>query len=267
MIDIGICGIAGRMGQRLAALVVDSDDLRLIACTEAAGHAAVGRDAGEAIGRPPLGLTVSADPEPMAAAANVVIDFTLPAATLKTAAACAAAGTAMVVGTTGFDDTQLAEFRDVVAPLPCVFAPNYSTAMNLLFRLVRDAAAVLGDDYDVEITEAHHRHKVDAPSGTALRLAEQVAAGLKRDLDKVGVYGRHGIVGQRTRKEIGIHAIRAGDLAGDHTVLYGADGECLELRHRATSRDAFARGAVRAARFAAGAQPGLYSMGDVLGLT
>ena len=267
MLKIGICGVSGRMGRRLAALVVESEDLQLCGGTEAPGHELLGHDIGDAIGRPAMGLTVTADPAALAATAAVVIDFTRPAATLDSARACAAAGTAMVVGTTGFTSTELDAFKQAAAPVACVFAPNYSTAMNLLFKLVAEAAAVLGDEYDVEVIEAHHRHKVDAPSGTALRLAQQAAVGLQRDLGQVARHGREGIVGERPRREIGIHAVRAGDLVGDHTVLFGAPGECLELRHRATSRDAFAQGALRAARFAATATPGLYTMQDVLGLT
>jgi 4-hydroxy-tetrahydrodipicolinate reductase len=172
----------------------------------------------------------------------------------------------MVVGTTGFSAAQLGEFYRLVANIPCVFAPNFSTAMNVLFKLVEAAARILGDDYDVEVIEAHHRLKVDAPSGSALRLAEAAAAGLERNLKEVVVHGREGVVGARTQKEIGMHALRAGDIAGDHTVLFGGPGEYIELRHHATSRDAFALGALRAVRFAAQAEAGLYDMGDVLGI-
>ena len=170
----------------------------------------------------------------------------------------------MVVGTTGMSAAQLAAFKASIAAVPCVFAPNFSTAMNVLFTLVEKAAAILGDDYDVEVVEAHHRHKVDAPSGSALGLAERAARGLQRNLDDVVVHGRHGAVGERTRQEIGMHALRLGDLAGDHSVFFGGGGEYLELRHHATSRDAFAVGALRAVRFAVDAAPGLYDMGDVL---
>lgn len=172
----------------------------------------------------------------------------------------------MVVGTTGLTEDQLVEFKRTVAGIPCVFAPNYSTAMNVLFKLVEEAARILGDEYDVEIVEAHHRLKVDAPSGSALRLAEKAAEGLKRKLSDVVVHGREGFTGERTRQEIGMHALRLGDVAGDHSVFFGAPGEFLELRHHATSRDAFALGALRAVHFAARAQPGFYSMFDVLGL-
>ena len=264
MTRVAVCGLAGRMGQRLGHLVLDSDDLELAGATERPGHEAIGRDAGQVLGRGACGTSV-ADSLP-AADVDVAIAFTLPAPTLVDAAACAAAGTPMVVGTTGFEPDQLADFKRTVAPIPCVFAPNFSTAMNVLFRLVEQAARILGDDYDVEVVEAHHRHKVDAPSGTALRLGESAAAGLERNLAEVAVHGRQGVTGERTRREIGMHALRLGDVAGDHSVFFGAPGEFLELRHHATSRDAFALGALRAARFAAAAEPGLYDMGDVLGL-
>ena len=173
----------------------------------------------------------------------------------------------MVVGTTGFTPEQLEEFKRIVSGITCVFASNFSTAMNVLFKLVEEAASILGDDYDVEVIEKHHRLKVDAPSGSALTLAERAAAGLDRNLREVVVHGREGVVGARTKKEIGMHAIRGGDIAGEHSVLYAAPGEYIELKHLATSRDSFALGALRAARFAATAEPGLYSMGDVLGLS
>ena len=266
MVRAIVCGVAGRMGQRLAHLILDGDDLQLVGATENGAHEAIGRDVGEVIGSSSAGHQVTAQLADIVQNADVVVDFTTPEATLESAAVCARAGKAMVVGTTGFGEGQVEEFKRTVAPIACVFAPNYSTAMNVLFQLVEQAARILGDDYDVEVVEAHHRLKVDAPSGTALRLAESAAAGLKRNLSEVAVHGRQGIVGARTQREIGIHAIRLGDLAGDHAVMYGSDGEYLELRHHATSRDAFVRGALRAARFAVEAEPGFYDMGDVLGL-
>ena len=266
MTNIAVCGVAGRMGQRLASLIQESDDLALVGGTEYPGHAAIGRDIGSLIGTPELGCTVADNLAQALAQAQLAMAFTTPEATLADAALCAQRGIAMVVGTTGMTAGQLDQFRRTVEAVPCVFAPNFSTAMNVLFKLVEEAARTLGDDYDVEVIEAHHRLKVDAPSGSALRLAERAAAGLERNLNEVVVHGRQGVVGARSAKEIGMHAIRAGDLAGDHTVLYGAPGEYLELRHHATSRDAFALGALRAARFAAQADPGLYDMGDVLGL-
>jgi 4-hydroxy-tetrahydrodipicolinate reductase len=266
MIEVVVCGVAGRMGQRLAQLVASSDDLELVGAVEQPGHPAVGRDIGALLGQATKGWPVAGDPRQVVERGRVVIDFTAPEATLACGEVCAARGASMVVGTTGLTSEQREEFVRRVASIPCVLAPNYSTAMNVLFRLVEQAARILGDDYDVEVVEAHHRLKVDAPSGSALRLAEQAAAGLRRNLSEVAVYGRQGVVGKRTQKEIGIHAVRAGDLVGDHRVLFGAAGECLELQHRATSRDAFALGALRAVRFVARAKPGLYDMGDVLGI-
>ncbi len=264
MTSVAVCGLAGRMGQRLGHLILDAEDLQLVGAKERPGHDTIGQDAGQVLGRGTLGVAVVDSLQ--AAAADVAIAFTTPQSTLEDARLCAAAGTAMVVGTTGFTPEELAEFKQTVATIPCVFAPNFSTAMNVLFKLVEEAARILGDDYDVEVLEAHHRHKVDAPSGSALRLAEQAAAGLERNLDEVVVHGRAGVTGERTRKEIGMHAMRLGDVAGDHSVFFGAAGEFLELRHHATSRDAFALGALRAARFAVSARPGLYDMADVLGL-
>lgn len=266
MIRVLVCGVAGRMGQRLAHLTEASDDLVLAGATEYEGHPAVGADAGAAIGSQPLGVVVHSTTAPALASADVAICFTTPAATLESASACAGGGVPMVVGTTGFTDGELAEFKRLTAAVACVFAPNFSTAMNVLFKLVEEAARVLGDAYDVEVVEAHHHLKVDAPSGTALRLAEKAASGLDRNLEEVAVHGRQGMVGERTGQEIGIHAIRLGDVAGEHTVMFGGPGEYLALKHCATSRDAFAQGALRAARFAVDAAPGLYDMGDVLGL-
>ena len=266
MTEVVVCGVAGRMGQRLAHLALADKQLKLAGGTESPAHAAVGADVGTTIGASALGLTVTSELSSILKRDQVAIAFTAPEATLADAAVCADTGAAMVVGTTGLTEDQLVEFKRTVAGIPCVFAPNYSTAMNVLFKLVEEAARILGDEYDVEIVEAHHRLKVDAPSGSALRLAEKAAEGLKRKLSDVVVHGREGFTGERTRQEIGMHALRLGDVAGDHSVFFGAPGEFLELRHHATSRDAFALGALRAVHFAARAQPGFYSMFDVLGL-
>lgn len=266
MIRVVVCGVAGRMGQRLAHLIIEDEGVELVGATECEGHDWLGADVGRAIGGADLGVAVTSAPAGALQGADVAICFTTPASTLETAAACARAGVSMVVGTTGFTEAELAEFKGAAAPVACVFAPNFGMAMNVLFKLVEEAARALGDDYDVEVVEVHHRLKVDAPSGTALRLAERAASGLQRNLKEVAVHGREGQVGQRTRQEIGIHAVRLGDVAGEHSVMFGAPGEYLELKHHATSRDAFAKGALRAARFAAKAAPGLYDMGDVLGV-
>ena len=266
MANVVVSGVAGRMGQRLANLSIASPDLELVGGTEYSGHEVIGKDIGEVVGSRHLDIAVVDDLGDALEEAQVVTVFTSPEATLVDAALCSEHGVGMVVGTTGFSAAQLGEFYRLVANIPCVFAPNFSTAMNVLFKLVEAAARILGDDYDVEVIEAHHRLKVDAPSGSALRLAEAAAAGMERNLKEVVVHGREGVVGARTQKEIGMHALRAGDIAGDHTVLFGGPGEYIELRHHATSRDAFALGALRAVRFAAQAEAGLYDMGDVLGI-
>ena len=267
MTNIIVCGVAGRMGQRLAHLSLAAEDLQLVGGKEHPAHVAIARDIGEIIGAGRLDLEVCDSLAGLVEADRVVVNFTTPEATLEDAAICAERGTAMVVGTTGFTPEQLEEFKRIVSGITCVFASNFSTAMNVLFKLVEEAASILGDDYDVEVIEKHHRLKVDAPSGSALTLAERAAAGLDRNLREVVVHGREGVVGARTKKEIGMHAIRGGDIAGEHSVLYAAPGEYIELKHLATSRDSFALGALRAARFAAKAEPGLYSMGDVLRLS
>ena len=264
MIRVVVTGVAGRMGQRLAALTIEGEGLELVAGVEAPGHEAVGSPVSALVGGGEAAGEVVDDLEKVIAGADVTIAFTAPAATVEHAAVCARHGCALVAGTTGMSADQLAEFNKSVGGIACVFAPNFSTAMNVLFKLVEEAARILGDDYDVEVVEAHHRHKVDAPSGTALRLAEGAARGLQRNLEEVIVHGREGAVGERTRNEIGMHALRLGDVAGDHSVFFGAGGEYLELRHHATSRDAFAVGAIRAVRFVVDAVPGLYDMGDVL---
>ena len=266
MIGIIMCGIAGRMGGRLAHLVSESEDLALAGGTERAGHAAIGEDVCAVLGGKATGMRVTDDLSRIIERGDVVIDFTEPAATVEAARICGEAGKAMVVGTTGWSTEQRSQFEEAVKTIPCVFAPNYSVGVNVLFKLVEEAARILGDEYDVEIVEAHHRFKKDAPSGTALGLAEAAARGLNRNLEEVAVYGREGLVGQRRREEIGIHAIRAGDIVGEHTVLFGGMGERIELVHRAQSRDTFAQGALRAARFVEKAPPGLYDMGDVLGI-
>ena len=264
MTRVVVTGVAGRMGQRLAALTIEGEGLELAAGVEAPGHPAVGTPLALSVGGSEEAGDVVDNLEGVIEGVDAVIAFTTPAATLEHAATCARNGCALVVGTTGMSTDQLAEFQATVDQIACVFAPNFSTAMNVLFKLVEEAAGILGDDYDVEVVEAHHRHKVDAPSGTALRLAEGAARGLQRNLQEVVVHGREGVVGERTRKEIGMHALRLGDVAGDHSVFFGAAGEYLELRHHASSRDAFAVGALRAVRFVVGADPGLYDMGDVL---
>lgn len=263
MLRIGINGAAGRMGQRLVALVAEADGMQLVTALEQPGHQDLGRDAGEIAGVGPLAVRLT---EAMDVVPDVLVDFTSPDSSLARAAACSEAGVAMVIGTTGMTEEQIDHLRRVAGNVPCVVAPNMSVGVSVLAKLVRAAAQALGEAFDIEIIEAHHRYKKDAPSGTALKLAQAAAEGVGRQLSEVGVYGRQGIVGERSPAEIGIHAVRAGDIVGEHTVLFGALGEHIELKHSAHSRDTFVRGALRAARFIVGKKPGLYSMEDVLGL-
>jgi 4-hydroxy-tetrahydrodipicolinate reductase len=265
-IKIIVCGAGGRMGKRIIACAGEEEDLRVSGAVERSGHPDIGRDAGELSGREKIGCFLTDSLEGALDGGDVVIDFSSPEAAPATAAACASAGKSLVVGTTGLGPEGERKLRESARGIPCVFSPNMSLGVNLLFRLVGETAEALGDAYDVEIVEAHHRLKKDAPSGTAKKIAEIAAAALRRDLAENAVYGREGMVGERTRDEIGILAVRAGDIVGEHTVIFSAPGERLELIHRAHSRDTFARGALRAARFAAAAGPGFYSMRDVLGI-
>jgi 4-hydroxy-tetrahydrodipicolinate reductase len=266
MAEVVVAGAAGRMGSRLVALLKDDPELRLVAALEAPGHAAVGRDAGESAGVGRLSVPITDDVEAAIGKGRILIEFSVPEASLAHVRVVARQGGRAVIGTTGFTAPQREELARLGASAPLLVSPNMSVAVNVAFRVLADMARLLGDDYDVEIVETHHRFKKDAPSGTALRMAEVVAQALGRDLAKTAVYDRHDQLAERTRKEIGMAALRSGDVVGEHTVSFGSLGERLELTHRAHSRDNFARGALRAARFIATAKPGLYSMQDVLGL-
>ena len=262
---IVVGGAAGRMGSRIVALHRDAG-LRLAAALEAPGHQVLGQDAGEAAGVGPLGVTVTADAAAAITRDRVLVEFSVPEASLEHLRLVARAGARAVIGTTGFSAAQREEIAGLARQAAILVAPNMSVAVTLAFSLLRTMARALGDDYDVEITEIHHRYKKDAPSGTAVRMAEIVAEALGRDLRKVGVYGREGLPGERSGKEIGVMSLRSGDVVGEHTVSFGTLGERLELTHRAHSRDTFARGALRAVRWIAARGPGLYSMHDVLGI-
>jgi 4-hydroxy-tetrahydrodipicolinate reductase len=267
MADVVIAGAAGRMGCRLVALVQEEKELLLVAALEAPGHPALMKDAGEVAGIGKLGIPITADPEGALGRDRILIEFSSPDASLGHLRMAARVGGRAVIGTTGFAAAQREEIERLATQIPIMLSPNMSVAVNVAFLVLAKMARMLGDDYDVEVTEVHHRFKKDAPSGTAARMAEIVAGALGRDLTKAGVYGRHGLPGERTRQEIGIHSIRSGDSVGEHTVSFGSLGERLELTHRALSRDTYVRGALRAAKFIAPAKPGLYSMNDVLGLT
>lgn len=266
MVNIIVAGAAGRMGGRIIHMIDQTEGVRLSAAFERHGSPAIGQDAGVVAGLRPLSITVADSLESTIDKGDVLIDFTFHEATMAHARLAAQHKKPMVIGTTGLTKENLEELKSLTTGFPCVQAPNMSVGVNLLYKLVTTAASVLGDDYDIEIIEAHHRMKKDAPSGTALQLARVIAEAVGRDLDEVGVYARHGMIGERTRKEIGIQTIRAGDIVGEHTVLFGTTGERIEITHKASSRDTFAKGAVRAAKWVVSQPPGLYNMQDVLGL-
>ena len=267
MTNIVICGIAGKMCGRIAHLAMDTDDLKIGGGVEARDNPAIGRDIGEVVGAAHTGFHVVDDLETVIGNADVVVAFTAPPdGTLDAARIAGESGRPMVVGTTGMSALQLTEFENALKNVACVFAPSFSIGVTVFIKLVEDAARMLGDGYDVEIVEAHHHFKTDAPSGTALALANAAATGLGRNLDDVALYGRHGEVGARTGDEIGIHAIRAGDLAGEHTVIFGGTGETFQLVHRAQSRDSYGVGVLQAIRYVVNARPGLFTMRDVLGI-
>ncbi len=254
------------MGARLVSLVKESSDFQLVGAVERKGHPVVGSDAGEIAGCGRMGVVVTDNLTALADRADVLIEFTAPNVTLMHLAIMAASRKAMVIGTTGFSTAQLAELRTLAQTIPCVFSPNMSMGVNVILKVLAEMARAFGADYDIEIQEAHHRLKKDAPSGTALKIAQVLAEATGRDLDQVAAYGRKGMIGERKRGEIGMQVIRAGDIVGDHTVLFGGPGERIEVTHRAQSRDTFARGALRAAQWVVAKPLGLYDMHDVLGL-
>ena len=264
-IRIAIAGVSGRMGRALLEAVAADDNCVLGAALDRSSSPLLGQDAGVVYGAV-SGVAVS-DQVPVALiASQVLIDFTRPEATFGYLDACVAAGVPLVIGTTGFDDAGKARIRDAAGTIPVVFAPNMSVGVNLLMKLAELAAQVLQDGYDIEIIEAHHRHKVDAPSGTALGLGQAVARALDRDLARCAVYGREGVTGERDPRTIGFATVRGGDIVGDHTLMFAGIGERVELTHKASSRATFAQGALRAAKWLQGRKPGLYDMRDVLGL-
>ncbi|MBN1793885.1 MAG: 4-hydroxy-tetrahydrodipicolinate reductase [Candidatus Omnitrophica bacterium] len=262
MITLCIPGCCGKMGSLIGQLALGDSAYQLVGAVERKGHPAVGRPVSSFL-KTDLSVTVTDDFQEAAASADVIIDFTNPAATLGHLTVAQKLGVPMVVGATGFSDDEKKEIGRVASRIPVVYSPNMSLGANLLFQLVRQVSSRL-EGYEAEIVELHHRLKKDAPSGTALRLAELIAGERGRSLKDVGVFEREGVVGPRTADEIGVLALRGGDIVGEHTVYFLADGERIELTHKVTSREAFARGALRAARFIVGKKPGLYSMEDVL---
>lgn len=262
--NIAIAGAGGRMGVTLVEAVLNSGDSRLAAALDMQGSAAIGQDAGALLGKA-TGIRVTAELGVLTSA-DCLIDFTRPEGTLLHLDACVKAGVKMVIGTTGFDDAGKARIAAAAKKIAIVFAPNMAVGVNAAFRLAEVAAQILGDDFDVEIIETHHRHKVDAPSGTAIRLGEVVAGALGRELRDCAVYGREGITGERDKKSIAFHSLRGGDIVGDHTVVFAGAGERVEVTVRSQSRATYALGALRAALFLKDKGAGLYDMQDVLGL-
>ena len=254
------------MGRALVSAAAEADGVRCAAALEHAGHDCLGMDSGMLAGVGTNDVMLGADAEAAAAAVDVWVEFSLPAPTLEHAALCAERGVAMVIGTTGFDAAGKAAIDSAASRIPVMFAPNMSVGVNVTLKLLELAARAIGADSDIEIIEAHHRHKVDAPSGTALRMGEVVAEALGRNLADCAVYGREGHTGARARETIGFETIRGGDIVGEHTVMFAAAGERIEITHRSHTRSNFAFGALRAARWLHGRDPGLYGMADVLGL-
>lgn len=265
-IRVAINGAAGRMGRELVIACARRDDLELAAAFDVPDSAHIGADAGTLASGEAAGVAIAGPDQRSQAAFDVLVDFTRPEPCMHALDDCVAAGAAMVIGTTGFDDDQLARIDATGNDIAVVLAPNMSAGVNLTFKLIEMAAQALGDSVDVEIIEAHHRHKVDAPSGTALKMGEVLAGALGRNLDDCAVYARHGHTGARERETIGFQTIRGGDIVGEHTVLFAGAGERLEITHKASSRQTFAGGAMRAAAWAATAVPGRYDIADVLGL-
>lgn len=266
MIKIVVAGAAGRMGCRLVSLIKDSTALMLAGALEGKGHPSLGEDAGETARSGHAGVPITDNLSSLMEHGEVLIDFSSPEATLEHMRTVARHRRAIVIGTTGFSGAQLEELKSLAQQIPCVFSPNMSVGINLIYKVIGEMARTLGEDYDIEVVEAHHRLKKDAPSGTALKIAEVLARSVNRDLSRVGVYARKGMIGERVKGEIGIQTIRAGDIVGDHTILFGGMGERIEVTHRASSRDTFAQGALRAAKWVVRQPPGLYDMMDVLSL-
>jgi 4-hydroxy-tetrahydrodipicolinate reductase len=266
MIKAIVAGAAGRMGARIINMIHQGEGITLAGAFEHPKNRYVDQDAGQTAGLGEIGVRIAGSLDEVIDLGDVVIDFTTPLATMENIKMVASHGLSMVIGTTGIIGEGLREVEKLARKIRCVMSPNMSVGVNVMFRIVAEMAGILGDDYDIEILEAHHRLKKDAPSGTAMRLAGILAEATERDLSKVAVYERRGITGERSDKEIGIQTLRAGDITGDHTVMFGGIGERLELIHRAHNRDNFARGAVKAAKWIVNQPIGLYDMQDVLGI-
>ena len=266
MVRAIVAGAGGRMGKRIINIINETEGIQLIGAFERSDHPDVGKDAGIVAGIGKLGIEIKGSVSEVLDKGDVLIDFTVPEATYEHVKVAAEQGISIVIGTTGFSEELLAKIKEYAKRIRCVLSPNMSIGVNVMFKMVAELSRILGEDYDVEIVELHHRFKKDAPSGTALKLAQIIADVKGIDLEKTGVYGRKGIVGERDKNEMGIHAVRAGDITGEHIVIFGGMGERIEFIHRAHSRDNFARGAVKAAMWVVNQPPGVYDMQDVLGL-
>lgn len=266
MVKVVVTGAGGRMGGRIISLIAAMDDINVVGAVELPRHPIIGRDVGQGLGLGKTGVLVCDQLVNCIDQADVVIDFTNHEASLNYLKIAGERNRAIVIGSTGFTLEEMNIVRELADNARCVLAPNMSVGVNVMFKVLESCAQILGDDYDIEIIEAHHHLKKDAPSGTAMKMAQVIADKLGRDLDKVGVYTRKGMIGERTKKEIGIQTVRAGDIVGEHTVIFGGIGERLEFVHRAHSRDNFAKGAIRAAQWIVNQKNGLYDMQDVLGL-
>ncbi|MFL2666832.1 MAG: 4-hydroxy-tetrahydrodipicolinate reductase [Burkholderiales bacterium] len=262
-LKIAVCGASGKMGRALIGCIRDDDALALVGALEVPGNSCLGKDAGGLLGFD-SGVVISSDIDAVTSSADVLIDFTRPEGTIDHMSVCMSNNTAMVIGTTGFTSAQKESISTASATIPLVMAPNMSLGVNVLLRLLKIASTALGDEYDVEIVEAHHKHKVDAPSGTALRMGEVIAESLGRDLSDCAVYAREGHTGSRKSKTIGFSTVRAGDIIGEHTAVFAGTGERIEIIHKASDRSNFAVGALRAAKFLSGKKDGLFDMQDVL---
>lgn len=266
MVKAVVVGAGGRMGRRIIHTILQTSGIVLAGAVEKEGHPAVGRDVGDLVGEAKIGVNVDSDLRRVVDRGEVIVDFTVSEVSLKSLEISVQSNLAVVVGTTGFSPDQMERVRAIGPRTRCVMAPNMSVGVNVMFKIVEEIARILGEDYDVEIIEAHHHFKKDAPSGTAMKLGETIAGALGQDLEKVGVWSRKGLIGERTPTEIGMAVVRAGDIVGEHTVIFGGVGERLEIIHRAHSRDNFALGAVKAALWVVRQPDGLYDMRDVLGL-
>ena len=267
MINVGITGASGRMGRALLEAVTNAEGMTVAAAIERPGSSVIAVDAGEVAGIGKLNVPIVDDLRAVVTDIDVLIDFTHPTVTLANLQTCRQAGKRIVIGTTGFNDEEKQQISQAAKEIGVVFAPNMSVGVNLCFKLLDLTARIMGNEVDIEIIEAHHRHKVDAPSGTALRMGEVVADALGRDLKDCAVYGREGQTGERDRQTIGFETIRAGDIVGEHTVMFADIGERVEITHKASSRMTFAKGAARAAAWVMQQEPGLFDMQDVLGLS